>query len=185
MIWNDTTLTRASAASSNVLNFAIRSSAYDPDPAALTGAIPGFVELANLYSGYRVRYMRVRWTVQNAEVNGIVIACWPSTTIINVNSLTAADVYEYAGNVGGKMQSLGNNNTPPRSITTIADSKSLYGPLALIDTTFAASTSSNPTTMYCVNFGAVAPYANFSYDIGSLLSVEYGLEFFERRQLES
>lgn len=185
LVWNDTTLTRSSAASSNVMNFAIRSSAYDPDPAALTGAIPGFVELSNLYTGYRVRYMKARWTVSNAQVNGIVIACWPSTTIINVNSLTAADVYEYAGNVGGKIVSIGNNNTPPKTVNTTATSRSLFGPFSLIDTTFASSTSTNPSVMYGVNFGVVAPFANFDYPVGSQLSVEYGIEFFERRQLET
>lgn len=183
--WNDTTLTRASAGSTKVLNFGIRSSAYDPDPAALTGSIPGFVELANLYEFYRVHKMVAVFTVSNNEPNGITIGAWPSSVIQNVNSLTDADCLEFAGNVGGKITMMGNNNSPPKTVRVIADGRSLLGRSFQYDLDYSASTSSNPPIMYGINFFAVSNYGNFSYAINTRLKVVYHVEFFTRRQLET
>ena len=96
LVYIDTALTRT-VTSSDAMNWSYRSSAYDPDPGAFSGSIPGFVELANLYSLYQVRSMLLDLEVSNQGTESVILVAWPSNVAQNTNSLTKADLMEYSG----------------------------------------------------------------------------------------
>lgn len=183
--WNDTTTYRSNTGQP-AQNFYFRSSGYDPDPAVLTGSIPGFVELANLYHFYRVHAMQANVEMANHETAPVMIGGWPSSIAQNLNSLTASDCLEFAGNVGGRVIFLGANGAQSvRKFKITATGKSLYGPTYLTDMDFAADTSSNPTAMFYINLFEITDTGNFSYGIGVRTSIFYTIEFFGRRSLET
>ncbi len=185
LLWNDTTLTRT-VTSSNAMNWAIRSSAYDPDPASLTGSIPGFVELANLYSLYRVKKMKLDLEVANQNTEACVVAAWPSNVIQNTNSLTQADIMEYAGNVHASSAIVASTSGMSKAkLRVTASGEQLIGPNYNTDLDYAASTSANPTEMYCINIGVTNLYGNFTYAMAVRAKYVYTVEFFRLRQLES
>ena len=76
LVYIDTALTRT-VTSSDAMNWSYRSSAYDPDPGAFSGSIPGFVELANLYSLYQVRSMLLDLEVSNQGTESVILVAWP------------------------------------------------------------------------------------------------------------
>lgn len=185
LVWNDTTFTR-NVTSSNAMNWAIRSSAYDPDPASLTGSIPGFVELANLYSLYRVKKMKLDLEVSNQGTEACIVAAWPSNVIQNTNSLTQADILEYSGNVHASTALVSSVNGASKTrLRVVASGEQLVGPNYNTDLDYAASTSSNPTEMYGINIGIVNLYGNFAYAMATKAKYVYTVEFFRLRQLES
>lgn len=185
LVFLDTTLTRT-VTSSDALNWSYRSSAYDPDPGAFSGSIPGFVELANLYSFYQVKRMKLNLTVANQNSESIILVAWPSNIAQNVNSLTKADLVEYSGNVRAKSAVVASSNGMSKaSVTVIADGKQLVGPKYDTDLDYSASTSSNPSEMFHINIGMANPYGNFTYPMLTRSRVVYEVEFFKLRQLES
>ncbi len=183
--WNDTTLARSAASGSNAMNWYIRSSAFDPDPAVLTGGIPGFVELANLYEYYKVHKMKVTYKVCNQELNAISFSCWPSNVGVNANSLTADDVMEYWGNVGAKPQMMSKDSGYSYlQGSSTADGLSLVGPIFNTDLDYSSNTSTNPALMFYLNFAAITHVGNFNFPMPVQISVVYDIEFFGRRVLE-
>jgi len=168
------------------MNWRYRSSGYDPDPGALTGAIPGFVELSNLYSLYRVRTMILTFTPLNPEVNQVMVVSWPSTENINNNSLSSSDLLEYSSNVYAKQMVAPSSSAGGiRKIKVTARGNELFGPTYNTDLDFSSSTSTNPVAMYYINIGLIQPQGNFTYSFGTLVRIVYCIEFFERRTLES
>ncbi len=185
LVYQDTTDTRT-VTSSNAMNWGYRSSAYDPDPAALSGSIPGFVELANLYTSYCVHGMHLQLEVANQNSEACVLVTWPSNTLQNTNSLTKADLAEYSGNVRATSHYLGNSNgINIVKLATRATAIQLVGPRFKTDLDYSASTSTNPVEMYYINIGAYCPFGNFTYPLGVRARVIYDVEFFRLRQLES
>lgn len=185
LVYNDTTLVR-NVSSSGSMNWCYRSSAYDPDPSVLSGAIPGFAELSNLYMLYRVHSMTVNITIGNQEQQNILVSIWPSNIGQNVNSLNSSDIMEYGANLRGKTLIIGpvsGNST--RSTTTTALASSLIGPNFKTDLQFASSVSTNPVEMFFINVGAINPIQNFGYDLVTKVSIVYNIELFRLRQLES
>lgn len=184
--WTSNSYTRSAAASTPVLNWAIRSSGYDPDPGVLTGSIPGFVELANMYRMYKVHRMRTRIEVTNGESEPVVFIVWPSSVLHNVNSLSRDDVAEFSNNVLGKSFTLGMYaSVSTKVITDTANGNSLIGPIFKTDLDYAADTSSNPTLMFGFNYAAFKHDSNFVYPLRNTCHVTYTIEFFERRALET
>jgi len=168
------------------MNWHVRSSGYDPDPAVLTGGIPGFAELANLYDKCCVHKMKLTIEVSNGETEGVVVIAWPSPVLQNVNSLTRADLAEYFNNPQGKKVTLGRDSAlSTRTLTCTADGLSLVGSRLKTDLDFTSSTSSNPTIMWGINIGAFKHDSNFSYPLRLVATVLFDIEFFERRQLET
>lgn len=185
LVYQDTTDTRT-VTSSNAMNWGYRSSAYDPDPAALSGSIPGFVELANLYTSYCVHAMHLQLEVANQNSEAAIIVVWPSNVLHNTNSLTKADLAEYSGNVRAQSHFLGNSNgINIMKLQTTASGIQLVGPRFKSDLDYSASTSTNPVEMYNINIGAYCPFGNFTYALGVRARVIYDVEFFRLRQLES
>jgi len=184
--WTDQTVSR-SATSLNAQNWRYQSSAYDPDPSLGTGAIPGFVELSNLYAEYRVLSMRLRITPMSHEINPVVLVIWPSTAVHNTNSLAQSDLIEYGSNVYGKMipcPSTSSGNL--RSLSGIARGGELIGRQFYTDISYSSSTSNSPVNMYNWNVGLfTSNQTNFAFTSSVLAQITYEVEFFTRRDLES
>ncbi len=185
LVYHDTTLTRT-VTSSDAMNWSYRSSAYDPDPAALSGAIPGFVELANLYTSYCVKKMTLDLEVANQNSESVILVSWPSNVAQNTNSLTKSDLMEYSSNLRAKSKVVGTSSGYSIArLKVIADPMSLVGPKFNTDLDYTGSTSGNPTEMYHINIGFANPYGNFTYPMLTRSKVVYEVEFFRLRQLES
>lgn len=185
LVWLDTTFTRT-VTSSNALNFGWRSSAYDPDPAALTGSIPGFAELANLYSLYQVKSMKAEIEVSNQNTEAVIITSWPSNVLQNTNSLTQAEIAEYSGNIRSVSKVCASTNGMNKcTLNVLASGLQLIGPKFNTDLDYSASTSSNPAEMFFINVGMLNPYGNFTYAMLVRAKLIFEVEFFRLRQLES
>lgn len=185
LLYNDTTTSRTHALSP-AGNWAYRSSAYDPDPSLGTGAIPGFTELANLYEQYLVHSMTLKLQVANQDTIAYILGVWPSNIVASVNSLLSSDIQEYSANVGAQRRILATVQARPSSLQVRAEGLSLFGRQFLTDTTFASSTSGNPSIPYGINIGFFAGGgANMSLSMIVSAAVTYDVEFFGRRQLES
>ncbi len=185
LTYNDT-ITSRSVTSSDAMNWGYRSSAYDPDPGVLTGSIPGFVELANLYQSYCVHAMRLDLEIANQNTESVIMVCWPSKVLQNTNSLTAADLNEYAGNIHAQTRMIGNSAGMNRNrIFTRAKGLQLIGERFKTDLDFSSITSTNPVETYAINIGVISPLGNFTYPMVVRSRVIYTVEFFEVRQLES
>lgn len=181
LVYRDLTVTRTAVAAS-VLNFQIRSSAYDPDPALLTGAIPHFVELANEYNQYRVLSMRVDWDFINNNDAPVTCCIWPTPYSISSNSLTYDAILEYSANVGGRAKTVGRYDGQPHGrLKGTTYGQSWFQQNFNGDHAYSASTSGNPAIAYYWNFGIFTPGAsNFNTFVSSNLRVYYKILFFEK-----
>jgi hypothetical protein len=183
--YRDTTYSRGTT-SNNAMNFNYRSSVFDPDSALGSGAISGFLELANLYISYRVLTMKLRCRMVNEEVTGVTLAIWPSNVLLNINSLAASDISEYASNPHSKQTISGSVNSPPVVLTSKISGVEMFGTQFLTDGAYASGTGGNPATMYGFNIGAATTLgSNFTTHMSFQNTIEYFVEFFELRQLES
>lgn len=186
LVYQDPTSYRTFTGTSNAMNWAYRSSAYDPDPAVLSGAIPGFAELANMYSFYCVHSIDAEIEIANQNTESVVAVLWPSNVIQSVNSLTLADLAEYSTNVYGEARVLSNQAGMNRALfRTSAAGKQLVGDRFKTDLDYSGSTAGNPTLMYGINIGVYDPYANFTYGVVVRARLIYQVEFFRIRQLEN
>lgn len=186
LIWQDTSGSRAPTGTSPALNWGFRSSAYDPDPALLTGALPGFAEISNLYSEYCVHSMVMNLEVANPNTENLILVAWPSNTIQNVNSLTRDDLAEYSGNVNAQSQILGAvTGFNIAKMRVRAAGMQLVGPRFRTDLDYSSPVSTNPVQMYYINVGAYQPTTNIVFPIIVKCRVTYTIEFFKLRQLES
>jgi hypothetical protein len=185
LTYNDTIASRTGT-STNAINWGYRSSAFDPDPALLTGSIPGFVELANLYKSYCVHAMELDLEISNQNTESCIMVCWPSRILQNTNSLTADDIQEYGANLRSKSRIIANSSGQNRAmVRTKASGLQLIGERFKTDLDFTASTSANPMETFAINIGIIGPLGNFSFPFVTRSRVYYTVEFFEVRQLES
>lgn len=185
LVYQDPTSLRT-VTSSDAMNWGFRSSAFDPDPAVLSGAIPGFAELANLYSSYCVHKMAVSMELANQNTESVIAVVWPSNVLQNTNSLTKDDLAEYSGNVKAHSTIIANTaGMNKANLITIADANQLVGDRFKTDLDYTASTSGNPTEMFFVNVGVYNPLGNFTYGMVTRTRIVYHIEFFRLRQLDS
>lgn len=185
LVYQDTTPVR-SVTSSDAMNWGYRSSAYDPDPAVLSGAIPGFAELANLYTAYCVHQIDAEIEIANQNTESTIAVVWPSNVLQNTNSLTTSDLLEYSGNVRAQSQIITNTAGMNRAtINTVAAGMQLVGSRFKTDLDYTGSTSGNPPEMFYINVGVLNPYGNFTYGMLVRSRLVYLVEFFRLRQLES
>jgi len=184
LVWNDTTFSRGHTGF-NAMNWAYRSSAYDPDPAILTGAIPGFAEISTMYLAYRVHKMKMFLQGCHRETDPVIFVAWPSNVGANVNSLLNTDLMEYSSNKGGRTYLQGLSGSPPVSFQTVASGMDLIGPPFLYDLDYSASTSGNPNELFWINVGATCSSGNFSNPVALKSHIVYTVEFFTRATLES
>jgi len=183
--YNDTTTARSHALS-NALNWNYRSSAFDPDSAFGSGAIPGFTELANLYERYLVHRMCLRIEFGNQDTTNYMLGIWPSNVGQNVNSLVASDIIEYAANPNGKYMMIPILQAGDARTTCTAVGTRLLGRQFMSDLDFTGGTGGNPTTMFYINIGVFrADGSNMAFAITVKASIMFRVEFFGLKQLES
>jgi hypothetical protein len=168
------------------MNWGYRSSAYDPDPSVLTGSIPGFAEMSNLYMEYCVHGMHMDLQIGNQNTENCIIVAWPSNSYQNVNSLSSADLADYSGNVRAKSVVLGPTTGQSGGRMKIhATGLQLVGNRFKTDLDYSAPVSTNPAQLYYINIGVYDPVANFAYGVVVKGRVIYDIEFFKLRQLET
>lgn len=183
--YTDTTTSRGTT-SNNAMNYNLRSSAFDPDSSLGSGAISGFTELANLYLSYRVLSMKITSHMVNEEVTGVTFVLWPSNNAANVNSLAASDLLEFSSNVRARSQIVSSVNGPRVTLASKVRGVDLYGKQYITDSNYAAGTGGNPNRMFYYNIGAMTTLgSNFTTHMSILTVIDYEVEFFEVRQLES
>ena len=185
LVWVDTNSTRTGTGTFDAINWCYRTSAYDPDPSVLTGAIPGFVELANLYGYYRVISMRLFLDIATAEVNQSTVVVWPSNVLNSVNSLTKTDLMEVAGNPFARSRMTGINSVVPVKISTKLSPKKFLGNVYYTDESYASTTSSSPANMLYMNIGLYKNDGSYDYATPITARVLYKVRFYGRRQLFS
>ncbi len=186
LIYQDPSGTRTVTGSAPACNWSYRSSAYDPDPLLLTGAIPGFAELANLYKEYCVHGMHLNLQLANQDTQSYIAVAWPGNDIISNNSLTKDDLAEYSGNVLADSKILG--SVTGQNVATLkvsAMGQQLVGSRFKTDLDYSASVSSNPSKMFYLNVGAYCPLGNQAFPLVIKARLIYDIEFFMLRQLES
>jgi len=181
LVWRDLTTARTRG-SADAMNFSVQSSAYDPDPAYATGAIPHFVELANEFNAYRVFSMKVDWEFINNNDNPVTCCIWPTPFPISANSLSYSQIIEYSANAGGRSFTVGRFDGQPRGrLRGVTHGRTWFGPNFHGDHIYSSSTSSSPSSMYYWNFGIFTPtQANFNNQVCSNLTVTYEIQFFEK-----
>ncbi len=186
LVFQDPSGLRSPTGSSQALNWGYRSSAYDPDPGVLSGAIPGFAELSNLYSQYCVHAMHIELEVANTNTENMILVCWPANTLANVNSLTYADLAEYSGNVRAKSVIMGTvNSMNVCKLSVDATGLQLVGNRFKTDLDYSSGTSTNPAQMFYINCGIYHPSTTITYGLITRARIVYDVEFFKLRQLES
>ncbi len=186
LVFQDPTVYRTATGSSQAMNWGYRSSAYDPDPLVLTGAIPGFAELANLYQEYCVHSMSADLKLGNQNTESIIAVVWPSNNYQNNNSLTSADIQEYSGNVNAKSTMIGSASGYSIGVLNCkASGEQLVGSRFRTDLDYSSPTSTNPASMYYLNIGIIDCVSNFTYGVAVQARLCYEVEFFKLRQLES
>lgn len=183
--YNDVNTYRIRSASS-VQNWNYRSSAYDPDSALGSGAIPGFAELANMYQGYLVHKMEFQGEFNNGNGDSAIIGAWPSSTLQNVNSLTSNQIVEFSANPAGLSRIIPPNTARPVTLRCVAEGRKLFGRQFLTDTTYTGSTGGNPSVMYGINIGILnAAGTNWTFGFASKINITYDVEFMEVLQLQT
>lgn len=166
------------------MNYRYRSSAFDPDPLVLSGAIPGFTELAVFYRYYIVRKMRLILDVANQETVGVIVTTWPSNQDYGNNTLTAAQVMEYSGNPDGKSQLLASTSGMNRQRFILdASLDKIYPRVGMTDLDYSGLTSGNPTVQYYINIGATPCIGTFGFPLSVRALIEYHIEFYAPNQL--
>lgn len=184
LVYNDATLTRNNVGAP-YLNFFMRlNSAYDPDPALLSGGISGFSEWAKFYGQYRVLSTHITWNVSNNETFPVSVGFLATPYPIVIGSVAQAiDALENGVSSGPVLLSAksGQDNV---SLTRNINLPRVWGDPRnyLFDDGFAASVTTNPALIIEGSFIAYAPSV-FSSGITSSLRLVMKVLFYQRVQL--
>jgi len=157
-----------------------RSSAYDPDPALGTGAIPGFTDFSNFYGNYRVHRMKLDFNVINAEAFGVAVKTIPTPLDPGANT---AIISEFAdANPRGISKLLAGNQSQNRCriVTPWYNVIKIEGSIgAQFDPNFAAAVNANPANVIYIGLTTAASMVHVN-GIVVTVKVHYDLEFFNR-----
>jgi hypothetical protein len=188
LVYTDLTSVQTQNAQSQT-NWYYRSSAYDVNPLIGTTAMPGFIELSALYNQYRVHGMTVQLNASNMHTSPIILSVWPSFETYSHNALTNLNIIEYGGAKGGFRKVISPSGGFDKinlrryfSLTDLVGNVSWLG-----DSNYTATVTSNPTTMWNINFGIAATVGTLTTlgGIQGVFSVELLVEFFDRKTLIS
>jgi len=100
--YDDNSIARTNAGSL-ICNWRYRTSAFDPDPVLLSGALPGFTEKAAMYTAYRVVAMKWTITLISNELFPLVGYVVPLTADPGANVATGLSL---AANAKGQIRGL-------------------------------------------------------------------------------
>lgn len=170
-------------------NWYYRTSAYDVNPLIGTTAMPGYLELSALYNQYRVHKISVYVQACNMHTSPIVFSVWPSFETNSHNALTNTQIIEFGGAYRGFRLVV----SPEGGVDKIRVRRS-YRLSDLVgndswkdDSNYTATVTSNPTTMWNVNFGIAATVGTLTTGGGiqGVFGVTLEVEFFDRKTLIS
>lgn len=182
LVYTDNTLVRNNAGSAYQSWRLRMNSAYDPDPALGTGALPGFTEWAAIYRNYRVLKFDYDWKVSNKDAFPQVVCGAPSQADLGLDYSNLVDFAGQPGGVSGEISALGG-----------MDSETLRGSIDLGEYTgnavqflgndgFGSSTSANPANLLYFNWGNFAG-SNLVNGISSRLVCRYTILMYSRGTL--
>jgi len=177
-------------ASANSLSWRYRmNSAYDPDPALLTGALTGFQEMSNLYSQYRVTSIHVNFKAINLEAFPVTIWMNATTTDLGLNMArsTASSLIERSMARSSEASIIGSGLEKVLFSRTYSMLEVWGHQECLVATPFSSSVATNPATLTFINFGAFPTEISHSFLHGLNVSVEviYNLVFYARQAILS
>lgn len=185
----DSTTTRIGTASPSE-NWSIRTSAYDPDPSFLTGAVPGFTEWASMYQSYKVHGIGVRGSVTNGDVIAQEVIFHPySGSQITNNSLSSVQLFDRGANPLARSVMLAGTSGGLSSqkvsmfwnLTTILGSTQW-----LTDDGYSSFTNSNPAAViYVLGASYSASGANLVAGLYTMLYYDMDVEFFGRKDFQT
>lgn len=167
-------------AGTKYVSWRYRSSAYDPDPALGTGAIPGFTDFTNFYGTYRVHRMRLEADIVNIETFAVTIKVVPAPTDPGANT---AIISEFAdANPRGFSKILGGSSAQNRAkmVTRWYPVIKIEGSIgAQFDPNFAAAVNANPANVMYIGI-TTAAYLVHVNGVATNIKVHYDVEFFNR-----
>lgn len=137
------------------MSWRIRTSAYDPDPLLLTGALPGFAELAAMYNAYLVTGVAWNINLVNAETFPVSVVVVPTSLDIGSNYV-ANDVSDYR--YASPARVLGGTGAMNRArIKGYISQKKLFGSKqTTYDSNWYSGTNTNPGLLQYVNVQAAS-----------------------------
>jgi len=157
-----------------------RSSAYDPDPALGTGAIPGFTDFTNFYGTYRVHRMKLEVDIVNIETFAVTFKIVPTPLDPGANT---AIISEFAdANPRGFSRIIGGSSAQNRvrMFTPWYKVIAIEGSIgAQFDPNFAAAVNANPANVMYVGL-TTATYLVHVNGVFTNVRVHYDVEFFNR-----
>ncbi len=159
-------------------------SAYDPDPALGSGALPGFTEWAGFFRNYRVLKFEIECEVTNLESNSLSIIICPSQADLGLNYSTMTNLMANPYAVSHQLSPKG--GLDKATMRCVIDLGKYYGNTAqwLGNDAFGATISTNPTTLFYMNVGAVCS-ANLVSGFSSRLICRYTTAFSGRGVLNA
>jgi len=179
-------------------------SAYDPDPGVLSGALPGFTELAAFYTGYRVVGFGYKITFNNASTQAILpylpytVFCGPynvynssSTTPPSAIAINSSNLSTFINSVNIKKKMLGvqYSGKDTQTISGFVGLRKLLGLKQYdYDPNFASLTTAEPTNrmwffVAAYYNGVTPPSASNTLIINLDLTFTYYIEFYQRKTL--
>lgn len=186
LVWPDATLNRNNVGAT-AANWKYRTSGFDPDPGAASGAIPGFTPLAAFYEAYRIRRMALSITSANLETFPLMIVMWPSMENNTVNALTATQLRDYSVMPKSRSQLVGpltGHNVTPKMRVVDTTEQVMGENYIEADINIQAAVTGNPNLPWYINIGIISTVVlvNGIYIDARL---ELDVEFYRRRQLLS
>jgi len=156
-------------------------SAFDPDPAVGSGAIPGFTEWAAFYNYYRVLHFNYDISLTNNEAFPLVCVTAPTNTDVGTNYASTNELlgqpYSASGSVGAKggMDTLATKGH--LDLGGFIGNSVQYSS----DSTYAAAVTTNPTNMAFFNVGFISSTAFTAAGIMARCRLVYRVLFYDRK----
>jgi hypothetical protein len=150
LTYPDTTVTRTNIGF-NTLSWRYRAnSIFDPDPALLSGPVPGYSYYAGGYGAYIVLALGYSITVSNAEVAPVDVVVWPSQTDLGLNFISTNEAF---GNPHASQGTLSAKGGQDRILLTgTVDLGSFYGSVAQYLANFGSAFGANASPLF-LNIG--------------------------------
>lgn len=158
-------------------------SAYDIDPLLGGTSMPGFVELQNLYSSYRVSSSTLK-----VEANSVDATRASTIVVVPLNNdpgaaPTQATVQSWVANPYAIYKANGTAGASTTSIRHRMSTEKIFGSLSVyFDDNFASLVTTSPVNNWYWAVGIITPaaIATTAYNINVLTDLEMDVEFFNR-----
>jgi hypothetical protein len=162
------------------------SGAFDVDPTVFSTATPGFAELAQFYSYYRVTTSRCTICITNPSTSlGIVLVVLPLVTDPGASPVGVI-VNAWPDQPYAKQKMCGLLGSPPASVVNEISTERLFGTKAVyVDDAYASQVNTTPIFNWYWGVGILSgsvPASNIS--VTMQYKIEMGVEFYARKVLQ-